>query len=255
MKVLIIEDEHIAANRLEKLLQSSSHKIEVLAKLDTIKRTIKWLEESEIPDLIFMDIQLADGLCFDIFDLVQIKCPVIFTTSYDQYAIRAFKVNSIDYLLKPLDPGELYNALNKFEYLAKHHLEKNSPASTALKEAIQMLQQKVHKERFVVKIGAHIKTVNVADINHFLSQEKATFACTLEGRKFIIDYTLDQLMDAIDPKRFFRINRKYIISIDGFDDIISYSNSRLKIHLKHSNTMDALVSRERVHDFKKWLDR
>jgi two-component system LytT family response regulator len=255
MKVLIVEDEQIAAKRLEKLLESSSHKIDVLAKLDTIKRTIEWLEDQENPDLIFMDIQLADGLCFDIFDMVQVKCPVVFTTSYDQYAIRAFKVNSIDYLLKPLDPGELYNAINKFDFLKREYSEKSSPESLALKEAIQMLKQNSYKERFVVKVGEHIKTVLLSDINYFSSQEKATFAHTSEGRKFILDYTLDQLTEIVDPKLFFRINRKYIISIDGFEDIISYSNNRLKIHLKHDKTMDAIVSRERVQDFKRWLDR
>jgi DNA-binding LytR/AlgR family response regulator len=255
MKVLIVEDEQLAAKRLEKLLVDSTHKIEVLAKLDTIERTIAWLEEEEPPELIFMDIQLADGLCFDIFDLVQVKCPVIFTTSYDQYAIRAFKVNSIDYLLKPLDPGELYNAINKFNFLNKSYAEKASPEALALQEAIKMLRQKSYKERFVVKVGEHIKSISVDDINHFVSKEKATFAMTKEGRRYLLDFTLDQLMEILDPAHFFRINRQYIISIHGFDDIISYSNNRLKIHLKHDKTMDAIVSRERVLDFKKWLDR
>ena len=255
MKALIIEDEKLAASRLEKLLLNSSHEIQVLAKLDTIKRAVEWLEEMTSPDLIFMDIQLADGLCFDIFDLVQVKCPVIFTTSYDQYAIRAFKVNSIDYLLKPLDPGELYNAINKFDFLAKKSSAKTSPESMALQEAIKMLKQKSYKERFIVKIGEHIKSIAIEDINHFVSQEKATFAHTNSNKKFLLDYTLDQLMELLDPQLFFRISRKYIISIHGFNDIIAYSNSRLKIHLKHDATMDAIVSRERVQDFKKWLDR
>ena len=255
MKVLIVEDEQLAAKRLEKLLLDSNYKIEVLAKLDTVERTISWLDEEESVDLIFMDIQLADGLCFDIFDFVQVKCPVIFTTSYDQYAIRAFKVNSIDYLLKPLDPGELYNAINKFNYLAKSFTETKSPESLALQEAIKMLKKKSYKERFIVKVGEHIKSILVEDINHFVSKEKATFAHTHNDRKYLLDITLDQLMEMLDPQKFFRINRQYIISIDGFDDIISYSNNRLKIHLKFDKTMDAIVSRERVQDFKKWLDR
>ena len=255
MKVLIVEDEQLAAKRLEKLLLDSNHKIEIIAKLDTVERAISWLEEREQPDLIFMDIQLADGLCFDIFDYVQVKCPVIFTTSYDQYAIRAFKVNSIDYLLKPLDPGELYNAINKFNFLSKNYTETKSPETLALQEAIKMLKQKSYKERFVVKVGEHIKSILVEDINHFESREKATFAHSKDKRKYILDFTLDQLMDVLDPKVFFRINRQYIISIEGFEDIISYSNNRLKIHLKSDKTMDAIVSRERVQDFKKWLDR
>jgi len=255
MKVLIVEDEQLAAKRLEKLLLDSSHNIQILAKLDTVKRTISWLEDEEPPELIFMDIQLADGLCFDIFDYVQVKCPVIFTTSYDQYAIRAFKVNSIDYLLKPLDPGELFNAINKFDYLKRSYSEKVSPEAKALQDAIKMLKQTSYKERFIVKVGEHIKSVAVEDINHFVSEEKATFAHTRENRKYLLDFTLDQLVEMVDPKRFFRINRKYIVAIDGFDDIISYSNSRLKIHLKYDKTMDAIVARERVQDFKKWLDR
>jgi len=255
MKVLIVEDEQIAAKRLEKLLLNSSREIDVMAKLDTVKGTVEWVESHKSPDLIFMDIQLADGLCFEIFDLVEIDCPVIFTTSYDHYAIRAFKVNSIDYILKPLDPGELYNAINKFEFLKHNYSEKSSPESVALHDAIKMLKQKSYKERFIVKVGEHIKSIAVEEINHFASHEKATFAHTLENRKYILDYTLDQLVEMIDPKRFFRISRKYIISIDGFDDIISYSNNRLKIHLKQDKTMDAIVSRERVQDFKKWLDR
>ena len=255
MKALIIEDEQIATQRLEKLLHKSSQKIEVLATLDTVKNSIDWLKNNGSPDLIFMDIQLADGLSFDIFDHVVIDCPVIFTTSYDQYAIRAFKVNSIDYLLKPLDPGELFNAINKYEYLTSRYSENSSSDSLALKEAIKMLKARTYKERFVVKIGEHIKTILVRDIYHFASLEKATFAHTADGRKHMLDYPLDQLMELLDPNRFFRISRKYIISIDGFNDIIAYSNNRLKIHLKQEKTMDAIVSRERVQDFKRWLDR
>ena len=255
MKVLIVEDEQIAANRLEKLLLHSSRKIEVMAKLDTVKRVVEWLEINKSPDLIFMDIQLADGLCFDIFDLVEVSCPVIFTTSYDQYAIRAFKVNSIDYILKPLDPGELYNAINKFEFITHNYSEKTSPESLALHEAIKMLKQETYKERFIVKIGEHIKSISVDEIYYFVSEEKVTFAHTKEKRKFILDYTLDQLMELIDPKVFFRISRKYIISINGFEDIISYSTNRLKVQLKDNPAMDAIVSRERVQDFKRWLDR
>lgn len=255
MKVLIVEDEQIAAQRLEKLLLSSTREIEVMAKLDTVKRVVEWLSLNKAPDLIFMDIQLADGLCFDIFDLVEVNCPVIFTTSYDQYAIRAFKVNSIDYILKPLDPGELYNAINKFEFLSNNYSERTSPESKALHEAIKMLQQKEFKERFAVKIGEHIKSISINDIHYFSSEEKVTFAHTSDKRRYILDYTLDQLSEIIDPKHFFRINRKYIISMESIDDIVTYSTNRLKVQLKGSKTMDAIVSRERVQEFKKWLDR
>ena len=175
MKALIIEDEQIAANRLENLLLKSSQRIEILAKLDTVKSSIDWLQKMGSPDLIFMDIQLADGLSFDIFDVVVVDCPVIFTTAYDQYAIRAFKVNSIDYLLKPLDPGELFNAINKYEYLSNRYSDKASSDSAALQEAIKMLKEKAYKERFVVKVGEHIKTVTIVEINHFASMEENDF--------------------------------------------------------------------------------
>lgn len=255
MKVLIIEDERIAADRLEKLLLASKNSVEILDKLDTIKSTVLYLEENKTPDLVFMDIQLADGLAFDIFDQVQVKCPVIFTTSYDQYAIRAFKVNSIDYLLKPLDQGELYNAINKYNFLNKSIPEKSILEPGALQEAIRMLKGKSYKERFMVKTGEHIKSVSVNDICHFLSMEKATFAHTSDNRRYLLDHTLDQLTELLDPKQFFRINRKYIVSIDGFTDIVSYSNSRLRLILKQDKAMDAIVSRERVQEFKEWLDR
>lgn len=255
MKVLIVEDEQLAAQRLEKLLQKSSREIQVLAKLDTIKRVVNWLSTNKPPDLIFMDVQLADGLCFEIFDLVEVNCPVIFTTSYDQYAIRAFKVNSIDYILKPLDAGELYNAINKFEYLTNNYSEKSSTDSMALHEAIKMLQRKEFKERFAVKIGEHIKSISINEIHYFSSEEKVTFANTTNQRRYILDYTLDQLIELIDPKYFFRINRKYIISMDSIEDIVTYSTNRLKVQLRQSDAMDAIVSRERVQEFKKWLDR
>lgn len=255
MKVLIVEDEQLAAQRLEKLLLKSSREIRVLAKLDTIKRVVAWLSTNKPPDLIFMDIQLADGLCFEIFDLVEVDCPVIFTTSYDQYAIRAFKVNSIDYILKPLDAGELYNAINKFEFLTNNYSQKSPSDSNALHEAIKMLQQKEFKERFAVKIGEHIKSILISEIHYFSSEEKATFANTSNQRRYILDYTLEQLTELIDPKNFFRINRKYIISMESIEDIVTYSTNRLKVKLKQSDAMDAIVSRERVQEFKKWLDR
>lgn len=255
MNVLIIEDEVLATKRLEKLLLGSSRKIDVVGKLDTVKGAVKWLSSSKPPDLIFMDIQLADGLSFDIFDLVDVDCPVIFTTAYDQYAIRAFKVNSIDYILKPLDAGELYSAINKFEFLTGNYSQKTSPEAMALQQAIEMLQQKNYKERFVVKIGEHIRSVSVDEINFFSSEDKVTFANTNDKRRYVLDYTLDYLTDMIDPKTFFRINRKYIVSMQGIEDIISYSTHRLKIQLKNCDTMDAIVSRERVNDFKRWLDQ
>lgn len=252
MKVLIVEDESMAAKRLTTLLQKLEPSIEILDQLDSVKNAVIWLSENEA-DLLFFDIQLADGLSFQILNQVNIKTPIIFTTAFDEYAIQAFKVNSIDYLLKPIDPEELKNALTKF------HENFNAPKTiqpnlAMLEQAMQMLT-KQYKERFVVKIGEHIHTVSVADAAYFFSQDKATFLQSSEKKRYIIDYTLEEIEALVDPKEFFRINRKYMISLRGIKDIVTYSNSRLRIILSQSEEMDAIVSRERVQDFKKWLDR
>jgi len=251
MKVLIIEDEKLAANRLEKVLLSIDSTIDVLAKLDSIKKSVQWLQENSEPELIFMDIHLADGLSFDIFDRVEILSPVIFTTAYDEYALRAFKVNSIDYLLKPIDKDEVQKAFEKMRSL-KGGKSLNSIAQIA--QAMDMLSNK-YKSRFMIKVGEHIKSIPIESITYFFSREKATFCHTLEARNFIIDYSLEELEDLLDPETFFRINRKYIISCNSYTDIISFSNSRLKIVLEKPVKEDVIVSRDRVAEFKKWLDQ
>ena len=252
MKVLIVEDESMAAKRLTTLLQKLEPEIEILDQLDSVKTAVNWLSENEA-DLLFFDIQLADGLSFEIFNQVKINTPIIFTTAFDEYAIKAFKLNSIDYLLKPIDPEELKNALEKF-HLNFSKANPVQPNLNLLEQAMQMLT-KQYKERFVVKIGEHIHTVSVNDAAYFFSQEKATFIQSGEKKRYIIDYTLEEVEALVDPKEFFRINRKYLISLLGIKDIVTYSNSRLRIILNMSDEMDAIVSRERVQDFKKWLDR
>ena len=254
MRVLIVEDEAMAARRLASVLEKLEPGIEILQKLDSVKRVVKWLEENDTPDLIFLDIQLADGISFEIFEKTQVKAPVIFTTAFDEYAIQAFKVNSIDYLLKPIDPEELSTALDKFKERSTP-----SPAQPAfdmgmIQKAMEMMT-KNYKERFVVKIGEHIHTIATADTAYFFSQEKATYLQTLERNRFIIDYTLEQLEALVDPDRFFRINRKYLVSLEAVKDIVTYSNSRLRLILKHTDDMDAIVSRDKVQEFKRWLDR
>lgn len=253
MKVLIVEDENMAANRLEKLLIAADPSIEVMAKIDSIKRAVKWIEENEA-NLLFFDIQLADGLSFEILEQVQVKTPIIFTTAFDEYAIKAFKVNSVDYLLKPIDPEELGESLEKFKTL---YVKKESNQGFDLESIAKAMKQltRKYKERFVVKIGEHIKTVSIDDIRYLYSQEKMTFINDIHNKKFIIDFTLEQVQELIDPDQFFRINRKYIISMKAIKDIVSYSNSRLRIILHDSDEMDAIVSREKVQEFKKWLDR
>jgi DNA-binding LytR/AlgR family response regulator len=253
MKVLLIEDEPQAAQRLENLLQSIDSKIEVLGVLDSVKQSIAWLKSNPQPELIFMDIQLADGLSFEIFEQTDVLAPVIFTTAFDEYALKAFKVNSIDYILKPFDKEELQQALKKYNQLTATN---TSPLRMmeSIGYAMQMLTKK-YKQRFVLKVGEHLKSVEVSEILFFFSLEKATFCQTKEGRKHILDFTLDQLEGLLDPQRFFRINRKYIVAVDSLQDMVSYTNSRLRLVLKTSDDKDVIVARERVQEFKEWLDR
>lgn len=254
MKVLLVEDEPQAAQRLEKLVKAIVPGVVILAKIDTVKNAVEWLKSNPSPDLILMDIQLADGISFSIFDQCEVKSPVIFTTAYDEYALKAFKVNSIDYILKPVDEDELRTAIRKFEALTG---SKNSAPDKMLESigiAMQMLTKK-YKERFVIKVGEHLKSVEVNEILFFFSLEKTTFAQTKDGRKHILDFTIEQLDGLINPERFFRINRKYLVAADAIQDMISYTNSRLKLVLKTSDDNDVIVARERVQEFKDWLDR
>jgi DNA-binding LytR/AlgR family response regulator len=203
--------------------------------------------------LLLCDIQLADGLCFEIFELVQIKCPVIFTTAYDEYALKAFKLNSVDYLLKPIDFDELAQALSKFE---KIHLTRDSepkPIGFKIEELLNMLGPQ-YKNRFLVKVGVHLKPIDISDVHYFYSLEKGTYLFTDDKHNYSLDYTLDQLENLTNPKKFFRISRKYLIHIDSIQQVTSYSNSRLRVQFKNSNADDAIVSREKVAQFKDWLE-
>ena len=263
MRVLIIEDEKPAARRLANLLRQYDDSIEVLASLDTVKRAVQWFSKHDAPDLTFMDIQLADGLSFAIFEQTTVASPIIFTTAYDQYAIQAFRVNSVDYLLKPISPDALALAIDKFRQF--HTIPDPSvsgsvaTAMTQIQQAISTLTQQ-YKTRFVIKVGEHIKTIPAADILYFVSQEKATYAQTQPeprspGRRFIVDYSLEQVEALVDPNVFFRISRRYIVSLAAIEDIITYSSSRLRLILRESDDTDVLVSRERVSDFRQWLDQ
>jgi two-component system, LytTR family, response regulator len=253
MRVLIIEDEAHAAQRLGKLIVLREPTAEILGPIDSVKAAVCWFNSQTHPDLVFMDVQLADGVCFMIFEQCKIKAPIIFTTAYDQYALKAFKVNSIDYILKPVDKEDLFRAIDKFKDLSRNQVLPGE-VLTNIEEAMKMLTQK-YKSRFVVKIGEHLRTVETGDILFFLSQDKATFCVTSDLRYILIDFTLEQLEDMIDPERFYRINRKYIVSTEAIRDIVSYANSRLKLKLKGAKESDVVVARERVQDFKAWLDR
>ncbi|RAV98092.1 LytR/AlgR family response regulator transcription factor [Pseudochryseolinea flava] len=252
MKVLIIEDEPQAAQRLENLVKSLVEHVVILDKIDTVKKAVAWITTNEKPDLIFMDIQLADGISFLIFEQCEIISPVIFVTAYDAYALKAFKVNSIDYILKPVDKDELSAALKKFETLSGNDV-KTKTVLHNIDQAVQMLTKKF-KTRFMIKVGEHIRTIEVSNILYFFSQDKATFCYTSDNRQLILDYTLDQLEEMVDPAVFFRINRKFLVATQSIQDIISYTNSRLKLVVKGSTDNDIIVARERVQEFKDWLD-
>jgi DNA-binding LytR/AlgR family response regulator len=253
MNVLIIEDEPQAAQRLETLIKKLVPNVAVLSKIDTVTKSVEWIKNHPAPDLIFMDIQLADGISFQVFEQCDVKSPVIFTTAFDEYALKAFKVNSIDYILKPVDKDELEKALKKYHALVSGGM-KSGATLTNIEQAIQMLTKR-YKTRFVFKVGEHLRTVEVADILFFTSLEKTTFCYLKDGRKNILDFTLEQLEGLLDPAMYFRINRKYIVSTGSIVDMIGYTNSRLKLILKHATEKDIIVARERVLEFKEWLDR
>ncbi len=252
MKVLIVEDEILAAKKLEKLVLEIDPGFEVVEITDSVKNTAKWLANNPPPNLIFMDIQLGDGICFEVFDIVEVKCPIIVTTAFNEYAQEAFKVNSIDYLLKPVSKEEMKTALDKFHSM-KSAFDMTESAQR-MSEAKKMLESG-YKSRFMVKIGAHIVSIPVEEIDYFFSRDKGTFFKTCEGRTYLVDYALEQVEEMIDPIRFFRINRKYMVAFQSISDIIAYSNSRLKVIIPHMDEPDILVSRHRVREFKKWLDR
>jgi DNA-binding LytR/AlgR family response regulator len=268
LTALIVEDEPLAARRLADLLARQPLPVQVLGTAESVKQAVALLASSA-PDVLFLDIHLADGLSFELFEQAQVRCPVIFTTAYDQYALQAFKVNSVDYLLKPIDEDELTAALRKLrERSYPAGLPAASPTAPAppafdpalLAQLVQHMQQAApvasYKTQFVVRVGEHLKVVPVEQIAYFFSLEKATFLQTTEGRKFVVDYTMDQLEGLLDPRRFFRLNRAYLAQQTAIQDIIHYTNSRLQTVLKPAAPdAQVLVSREKVNVFKSWLDR
>lgn len=248
MKVIILEDENRAANHLERLLSKVAPDIMVIAKLESVRDGVKYLQNNPEPDLIFSDIQLADGLSFEIYNQVAVLCPIIFTTAYDHYAMEAFRTNGIDYLLKPIEEERLKQSIEK----AKHF----SPG-LVLEKILSISSSpsaKPYKSRFMVKVGDKIKSIPVEEIMVFYSQ-KASFILTADKHTFCIDYALDQLEPMLDPETYFRINRKYIVSINACTNILAWSNSRLRLKIEGTDDPDIIVARERVQEFKNWLDK
>ena len=258
MKIIIIEDEKPAARLLQRKVEKLGLTINTL--LHSVEESITWFENNEHPDLIFLDIQLSDGLSFEIFEhfaaAKQIKSAVIFTTAYDEYALKAFKLNSIDYLLKPIDEDDLEVAVSKFK-------ERFSVAAIAgntmqldfeqIKKMLSNPFDKKHKKRFTVKIGQHLKVIATEDIECFFSENKGTYIHTFDNRNYLIDLTLEVVEQDLDSKDFFRISRKYIISLRAIKEIVMFSNSRLKVILPSYREDEVIVSREKVSDFKNWI--
>ena len=251
MKILIIEDEIPAAKRLSKLVSQFKPEAQVLEVIDSVEGAVKWLNTFEKPDLLFMDIQLSDGLSFDIFNHTEIQSPIIFTTAYDQYTLKAFKVNSVDYLLKPIDPEELEKAFLKFDKIFR---QPQSYDQSTIENLLKAMTQKEYKSRFIVKTGQQLIYISVEDISYFYSDDGLLCVKTKNGKRHILDYTLDQLEQVLDPSQFFRINRKIITRIEAINKIHTYFNSRLKLELQPKTELEVIVSRDRVNDFKKWLD-
>lgn len=252
MKILIVEDEPLAAAQLAAHISALKPEAQIVAVCDTIKSTVDWLKNNETPELAFFDIQLGDGLSFEIFEQLRFNQPVIFTTAFDNYAIRAFKVNSIDYLLKPIEREELKKALHKFD-------QQNRPTASSitpeiLQNVVASLTKKNYKERFLVKVGTHLRVIETNDIEYFYSFEKGTYAKLSDGKDYLLDQSLEFVMGVINPIQFFRINRKYLVALNSITDVVAYSNSRLKLKVTNANDGDFLVAREKVKDFKNWLE-
>ncbi len=247
MKVVIVENEQLAAEKLIRLINLVQPDTEIIRVLESVEEAVNWFPKNAVPDLIFMDIQLDDGISFEIFDTVKISAPIIFTTAYDEYAIQAFRVNSVDYLLKPIEKRALELALKKY----KSHFSSDD-LETRVAGILNQMNSR-YKTRFFVKVGIRFKSVPVENICCFFVQERNTFMKTGEGKNYDLDDSLDQLQKRVSPDLFFRINRNYLVNINFIDEIVSYSANRLKLKIK--NEEDLIVSRDKVADFKRWMDR
>lgn len=251
MNVIIIEDEKPAARRLSRLL--AEFQVEVTTMLHSVEESINWFQNNAHPDLIFLDIQLSDGLSFEIFEEIEVRSAIIFTTAYDEYALQAFKLNSIDYLLKPIDDEELEVAVKKYLAL-KPEPQKLALDFDDIKKLLVNPIERDYKKRFTVRVGQHLKIINADEVECFYSENKGTYAATSDGRNYLLDTTLENLETELEPKIFFRVSRKFYININHIKDIISYTNSRLQIKVNHFSEQEIIVSRERVRDFKLWLE-
>jgi len=251
MKTIIIEDENLTAKRLESLLHKYDTSIQVMAILPSVEEAVAWLRDHQEPDLVFMDIHLEDDLAFKIFEKIHLHAPVIFTTAYDEYMIQAFKVNSIDYLLKPINQDELVQALEKFKSLKKQFANPNMEA------LLQLMGKKEpeYKSRFMITIGTRIRSIETSEIAYFYSEDKLTFMVTKEGQQLPIDFSLDKLTTLLNPRDFFRISRQFLVSFSSIQNVLAHIKGKLKLELQPKCKFEVLVSGDRMTDFKEWLGR
>jgi len=256
MNVLIVEDEPFAQQELKRLLSATRNDVVILDCIDSVEDTILWLRSNPLPDLIFLDIQLSDGLSFEIFRQEKILCPVVFTTAYDEYAIQAFKVNSIDYLLKPVRQSDLASALSKFDEVKASYQTNDKPAfDIGMLEQLLNPSRKAFKARFIARIGDQIKHLAIEDVAWFYAEDNVVFLITRTNNRYIIDYTLDQVCQQIDLSRFFRLNRSYVAAIQSIGKVNRYFNGRLLIELSPAAPEQVFVSRAKAQEFIEWLDK
>jgi two-component system, LytTR family, response regulator LytT len=259
MKILIVEDEELAVKKLQKTLAAVDTTASVIGVTDSIKATVDWLQTNQQPDLILMDIELADGQSFEVFNLTEVKSPVIFTTSYDEYALKAFKVNSVDYLLKPIQKEELQAALQKYRHLHATAKAVDGKSDVNLESLVRELQQKLQpkefRKRFLVKHAQKLVSVEIDEIAYFYSDGRLNFFKTNDNKKYVVDYTMDELEEMLDPEKYFRISRSFYVSVSSIDKIDDYFGNRLILQLKPAVDKEALVSREKVTEFKKWMGK
>lgn len=253
MKVLIIEDEAPASRQLQRLISAYDANIEVLDIIDSVEGAVKWLRTFKHPDLLFLDIQLADGVSFDIFMQAEVTAPVIFTTAYDQFTLKAFKLNSVDYLLKPIEPEEFNLAMDKYRRFYQNPQQYDRGA---IEQLLQAMRKPDYKERLLIKTGQTLAYLSVAEVAYFFAEQGVVMAITRDGKKHLVDQTLEQLEGQLDPKRFFRVSRKLLIHIESIKKIHPHFNGRLKLELLQGSHLDeSFVSRERSPEFKAWLDK
>ncbi|GAA4408839.1 LytTR family DNA-binding domain-containing protein [Nibrella viscosa] len=250
MNVIIIEDEDLTADRLQSLLQKYDPDINVLAQLPSVQDTVQWLRTHKEPDLIFMDIHLEDDLCFRIFEQVSLSVPVIFTTAFDEYMVKAFRVNSIDYLLKPVSFEGLSAAMQKYQSMKRQFSQTDLDA---LRQVVGRPQQEF-KNRFLITVGTRLRTIETSEVAYFYSEEKITFLVTRDNQRLPIDYSLDKLTSMLNPADFFRANRQFLIAMSCIRNIHTYSSSKLKLELQPDPREEVFISKEKVSTFKDWLD-